>query len=218
MMLRVRRARRPSALTVAIVGPLVSFTAFSVVRSERRIVAYLVVWTVCAAGVTAVHRRWPLSRALIWALVASGWLHLAGGLLPSPDAGAPIFYETWLVDGLVKVDQLFHAAICAAVTVAAFQVIRRLVDPRQATAGVCAAIAAIVCWGLGAANELFEFLSALRFEDSYAGGLDNAGWDLAYNTAGSTAAAIACALLARPGPDPRGTEPPVAGSMSRPAA
>jgi uncharacterized membrane protein YjdF len=126
----------------------------------------------------------------LWALTVAGWIHLAGGLLPSPERGAPIMYETWLVPGVVKFDQLAHATICAIVTVAVFEVLGYLLDPAQAGPGVRAVLAALVCWGFGAANELFEFLSALRFADAYVGGLDNAGWDLAFNTLGSLTAAL----------------------------
>ena len=83
------------------------------------------------------------------------------------------------------------------VTLAAFQVLGHLLDPDRAPAGVRALLAMLVAWGFGAANELFEFLSALRFDDSYAGDLTNAGWDLAFNTAGSITAAICCAVLVR---------------------
>jgi hypothetical protein len=50
----------------------------------------------------------------------------------------------------------------------------------------------LVCWGFGASNELFEFLSALRFPDADVGGLENTGWDLAFNALGGVLAAIAC--------------------------
>lgn len=188
----------PSAFTVAVVGPLVGVTAFCLAQGERRVVAYLLVWSVLAALVTLVHRRYELRRSTLWWLAAAGWVHLAGGLFPSPDEGAPILYETWLIDGVVKFDQLAHAAICAVVTVAVFEVLGHVLDPRQAGPGTRAVLAMLACWGLGAANELFEFLSALRFEDSYAGGLDNAGWDLAFNSVGSLTAALCCAVLARP--------------------
>jgi hypothetical protein len=82
------------------------------------------------------------------------------------------------------------------VTLAAFQLLDHLLDPERAPAGVRALLAMLVAWGFGAANELFEFLSGLRFDDSYAGDLTNAGWDLAFNTAGSATVALACWLLA----------------------
>jgi uncharacterized membrane protein YjdF len=188
--------RAPSALAVAAVGPLAGFVAFSLARGDRRVGAYVLVWSILAALVALTHARWPLRRATLWALVAAGWVHLCGGLLPSPERGAPILYETWIVHGVLKFDQLAHASICAVVTVAVFEVLERVVDPAQAGPTARAVLAAVVCWGFGAANELFEFLSALRFRDAYVGGLDNTGWDLAFNTLGSLTAAVVLATLA----------------------
>jgi hypothetical protein len=73
-----------------------------------------------------------------------------------------------------------------------------MLDPIRAGRGTRAAIALLACWGFGAANELFEFLSSLRFADAYVGGLENAGWDLAFNTAGSAIAAVCCWAWSRP--------------------
>jgi hypothetical protein len=61
----------------------------------------------------------------------------------------------------------------------------------------------LACWGFGAANELFEFLSSLRFDEAYVGGLDNAGWDLAFNAFGSMVAALWCTLFGGHGQDTR---------------
>lgn len=190
------------------VAQLAGFSAFALARGDRRLVAYLLMWGLLAALVRFAHRRWPLPPATLGALAACGAVHLAGGLLPSPDDGAPILYETWLVDGVLKFDQVAHAGISAVVTVAAFQILGHLLDPAAAPTSVRAVLALLACWGFGAANELFEFLSGLRFDDSYAGDLSNAGWDLAFNTAGSLAAALACVALTLTSPEPA---PPRAG-------
>jgi hypothetical protein len=190
--------RRPGRLGVASVALLAGFSAFAVARGDRRIVAYLVTWSILATLARAAHRRWPLPPVTLGLLLAASGVHLAGGLLPSPDPAAPIFYETWIVDGVLKFDQAAHACTSGVVTLAAFQVLAHLLDPERAPAGVRALLAMLVAWGFGAANELFEFLSALRFDDSYAGDLTNAGWDLAFNTAGSATVALACWLLAAP--------------------
>jgi uncharacterized membrane protein YjdF len=171
-------------------------------RSDRRVIAYVLVWALLACLVRAVHRRFPLSPLSLVALVGAGLLHLAGGLLPSPDPSAPILYETWLLPGTLKFDQLAHAAISAVVAAVLFEVLGHVLDPRQAGPAARAVLALLATWGFGAANELFEFLSAARFPDAYVGDLSNAGWDLAFNTAGSVAAAVACALLAGVGPQP----------------
>lgn len=172
------------------VGYLAAFTAFCVARGDRRIIAYLIVWSLLASLVRAAHRRWPVPTSTLGALSFAGALHLAGGLIPSPDRGAPILYETWIIPGVLKVDQAIHAAISAVVLVAVFQVLGHLLDPRRAGTGARIVLALLTCWGLGAANELFEFLSSLRFADAYVGDLSNAGWDLVFNAAGSVAAAL----------------------------
>ena len=100
-------------------------------------------------------------------------------------------------------------------TVAAFQILGHLLDPKAATPTVRGVIALLACWGFGAANELFEFLSGLRFDDSYAGDLGNAGWDLAFNTAGSLAAAVACVVLARSAAHERGGDAHVEGLVTQ---
>ena len=190
--------KRPSWFVVALAGQVAAVVGYGIARGNRRVVAYLIVWSLLALLVRAGHRRWPLPRATLVALMVAGAVHLAGGLLPSPEQGAPIFYETWLVHGVLKFDQAAHAFISAVVTVAVFQALGHVVDDRRAGPGVRAIIAMLVCWGFGAANELFEFLSALRFADAFVGGLDNTGWDLAFNALGGVLAAIACVALSQP--------------------
>ncbi len=190
--------RRPSWVVVAVAGQAAAVTAYGIADRNRRVVAYLIVWSLLALLVRAGHRRWPLPRATIAALTVAGAVHLCGGLLPSPDKGAPIFYETWLVPGVLKFDQAAHCFISAVVTVAVFQALAHVVDPRRAGAGVRAIVAMLVCWGFGASNELFEFLSALRFPDAYVGGYENTGWDLAFNALGGVLAGVVCLALAAP--------------------
>jgi uncharacterized membrane protein YjdF len=181
---------------IGALGPPALAAGIGLARGDRRAIAYVVVWALLALLVRAAHRRWPLSPLAIGALVGAGIVHLAGGLLPSPDAGAPILYETWLVPGALKFDQAAHAAISAVVAAVLFELLGHIVDPQLAGPSVRSLLAMLATWGFGAANELFEFLSAARFPDAYVGDLSNAGWDLAFNTAGSAAAAIACVVLA----------------------
>ena len=187
--------RRPSWLIIALTAQMAAVAAYGLAGRNRRVVAYILVWSLLALLVRAGHRRWPLPRATFVALTVAGAVHLAGGLLPSPTAGAPIMYETWLIPGVLKFDQAAHAFISGIVTVAVFQALGHVVDPRRAGPGTRAVIAMLVCWGFGASNELFEFLSALRFPDAYVGGMENTGWDLAFNALGGVLAAIACVAL-----------------------
>jgi hypothetical protein len=44
--------------------------------------------------------------------------------------------------------------------------------------------------GLGALNELIEFLATLAHSGSHVGGYENTGWDLLSNLVGATAAGL----------------------------
>lgn len=151
-----------------------AFTTYSVAAGDRRIVAYLAVVGIGAVAAWRAHRRVGFTPAVQWALAGAGLLHLAGGLLP----GEPIFYETWLVPGVVKYDQAVHLTISAVVLCAAWQLTGRRLG-----------LAVVVALSCGLANEALEALSTLRFADAYAGSVANTAWDLVFNTAGVAAAA-----------------------------
>jgi uncharacterized membrane protein YjdF len=174
-------------------GYALAFAAFAAARGDRRVLAYLLVLGVLALVLRAVHRRHPLSDRVLWALSICGLLHMAGGLLPSPDPHAPVFYETWLVDGVLKYDQLTHFTVSAVVTVACWQVVAAWLDPRRAGPTAHAVLAGAMGVAFGALNEVFEFLSALRFTDAFVGGLDNVGWDLVFNLFGALSAGLGLA-------------------------
>ncbi|HUP85226.1 MAG TPA: hypothetical protein VM143_06125 [Acidimicrobiales bacterium] len=160
-----------------------AFVAFSVARGDRRIVAYLLVIATAAAVVALVHRRHRVPTNVAYALSACGLLHVAGGLLP----GHPVFYEAWLLPHVLKYDQLVHFTITATITVA---VLATGLAKRPLVA-VAMALAA----GIG--NEVFEYLSSLRYADAYVGGSTNAAWDLVFDTFGAATAAVV--LLGRRG-------------------
>jgi hypothetical protein len=163
------------ATTTAVALAIVAFAA---ARGDRRVIAYVLVVAAGAAVVAAIHRRRPgvLTPRLTTALIACAALHLAGGLLP----GHPVFYETWIVEHVLKFDQLVHFTITATLTVFA----------RRLTGSTPKAIVLALAAGVG--NEVFEALSSLRFADAYVGGFTNAGWDLVFDAFGAaTAAALA---------------------------
>lgn len=160
------------------------------VVGDRRAWAYLVVLSCAGALVARVASRAALSVGVVRALAGLGVAHAVGGLLPAPGRPQTSFYETWLVDEVVKFDQAVHFAGTGVLTVAMAEVVGRWLDPARAGEGVRWFLAVLAANALGAWNEVFEFLSAKRFADLRVGGLDNAGWDLVFNLTGSVCVAL----------------------------
>ena len=203
-------ALRPG-LAVAWFGLLGACLASAVLRDDRRVWAYVVVSLVLTAVVAAVDRYVEFSDVVLRLMVVVGALHLAGGLLPAPD-GDGVLYDAWLVRGVLRVDQAVHFAGSAVGAAASWQVLGTWLDLERTAARTQAVLAALAGLGKGAINEVFEFLLALRVPGTFVGGFENTGWDLVFDLAGVTAAAL---FLVRSGAARRPT-PRAASAADRP--
>jgi hypothetical protein len=154
--------------------------------------------------ILAIRRRAGFSPLLLWALSFWGLLHVIGGLVPVPYdwpiAGTKrVFYSWWIIPDLLKYDNPVHAYGMAVATWACWQGLRTATGLRTPSAGLLA-IAALAGIGLGALNEVVEFIATL-FLDTNVGGYRNTGFDLIYNIVG---AVIAAYLIGR---NPKDREP-----------
>lgn len=168
------------------------FAALAVSRGDGvRVRAYFQVVIGLVLLMAWADRSAKFSRPMVAAMVSSLIVHLVGGLM-TPVGDAPTFYETWLVDRVLKFDQLAHLYGTAVLTYACWHVAIGLLAPRRRGAGL-AIVAGLMACGLGALNELVEFFFGLNNPEFHAGGMANTGWDLAFNLGG---AVIALVLLA----------------------
>lgn len=158
---------------------------------------YAAVLLTGAVLVTTVHLRVGLSGLAIWGLVVFALGHVAGGMVPVGDG---VLYEQWLLDRIVRYDNLQHAWGFGFVGRAVWEGLRaqlaKAPDPRLAAAVV---IVSAGC-GLGAVNEVVEYLLTKILSETNVGGYENTARDLVANLVGATTAAIltARALPRRP--------------------
>lgn len=208
---RLARAKPVHATVWALV--VAAFVTTGAVRGDLRVWPYLTVVLVVTAIVAWADGPVGFSDTALWLLVLTGTLHLCGGLLPDPTAGG-VLYETWLVPGMLRFDQLVHAIGSAAATVGSWQLLGTWLDLGRTPARTQAFVAALAGLGKGAVNEVFEFLVAVRLPGAHVGGFENTGWDLVFDVAGVAGAAFflvwSCAPR-RPSPrDARALVPEVA--------
>lgn len=183
----VTARRHPGAAGLLAAG-LAAAAGYGWLGPQPRAWTYVWLLVLAAAAVALVDARRPLSPGVVWGLGLLAVAHLAGGLAPGP--GGASFYETWLVEGLLKFDQAVHLAGSAAVALAVWDLHRiagRRARPRAVWGWAMAA-------GLG--NEVFEAAATTLWDLAATGGAVNAAWDLAFNAVG---AAMAVTVLgARP--------------------
>ncbi|MEM0896742.1 MAG: hypothetical protein AAGJ79_07625 [Verrucomicrobiota bacterium] len=170
--------------------------SWSVGNSE--FVFYIVVMALLIGALLAVHRRVGISATLGWCLSLWGLFHMAGGLVPAMESwprheNGAVLYNVWIIPDVFKYDQFVHAYGFGIATWLCWQALsaRTLGEDKQAlrpTFGIMVLCAA-GGMGLGALNEVVEFIATQTLPETNVGGYVNTGLDLVFNTIGAVIAA-----------------------------
>lgn len=185
---------------------------------------YLTVMLALVWAVASIHKRAHFTMGLLWCLSAWGAMHMAGGLMPVPEAWPingenRVLYSWWVLpftsgsDGGVayglKYDQLTHAygfaitawacwqGLCATIRTARGEDIdqRKPVEPTFGRLLLCFTAA----MGFGALNEIVEFL-ATTMGPTNVGGYINTSYDLISNAIGALIAVVVIRIARRSPP------------------
>jgi len=204
----------PRGLIVFTAAYLLAAVGGSMASGNSEFVFYIVVMLVLIAAMALVHRRVGLSRGLLWALSAWGFMHMAGGLVPVPmdwpyNPPHAVLYSLWFIPDLLKYDQVVHAFGFGVTTWLCWQALRSAArdhdgGPLRPTAGVLTLCAA-GGMGFGAFNEVIEFIATLTMPNTNVGGYVNTGWDLVANLVGCVI--VACWIRWREGASAASSDP-----------
>ena len=178
----VREQRAPMAV---LVGGTAVLLTLGIATGQDNWPVYAVVVLGGAALVTRIHVRAGLSTTTIWGLVAFALGHLAGGMVPVGDG---VLYQQWLVDGVLRYDNLQHAVGFGFVGRAIWETLQhRLAPPERDRPGVAMWIVVLAAAAAGAVNEIVEYLLTLVLPEHQVGGYDNTARDLIANLLGGLA-------------------------------
>ena len=163
-------------------------------RGNWEFVFYVIVVVLLALFVKGVHRRVQFSTGVLWTLAVWGLIHMLGGLVSIPaswphDGDSTVLYSLWLIPNLFKYDHLVHMYGFAICTWVIWQVLCPLINGnKEHTSEIVLAV--LASNGLGAFNEIIEFIAVLIIPHTNVGGYINTGWDLVFNLIGSCIAAL----------------------------
>jgi hypothetical protein len=164
---------------------VVGFLAYGLSEHRPSTLTYCATILVLSAIVARLHARVDFSPPVLWGLSLWGLAHVAGGLIP---ASRGVLYNVDLRIPTLHYDRVVHAGGFGVATVACWEGIRGSLRTRPITGGV-AVLIALMGIGLGAINEVVEFIGSHVMAASNVGGYQNTGWDLVFNAIGCSAAA-----------------------------
>lgn len=177
-----RLVRREPEVAAVLFAGTVALSAVGVVRGIWFVWVYLPA-LVASVGIVVVidHLRGPIPGILLWLLAAWALLHLAGGLAANPKGDSEILYGMWIVDGVLRFDQVVHGFGIGVATATLAYATRE--SSRPLLWGF------VLAQGIGAVNEAAENVFAVFVEDSNVGDVYNTLGDLAWHLIGSAIAA-----------------------------
>ncbi|MFG0283211.1 MAG: DUF2238 domain-containing protein [Phycisphaerales bacterium JB039] len=171
---------------------LLGFSGLALQRGNAEFLFYGGVMILLAGAVLALDHKVHLSRAVLLGLLVWAILHLAGGNVAIGEGR--VLYNWRPSPGLPRYDQLVHAYGFAVATLLSWECLSSAMAARthkrtRPTTGIVVA-AALMGMGLGALNEVVEFIATITLPQTNVGGYDNTGWDLVSNMTGAAAMAV----------------------------
>tara|TARA_R110000737_G_scaffold2923_16_gene9911 strand:+ start:170971 stop:171609 length:639 start_codon:yes stop_codon:yes gene_type:complete len=188
----------PRSLILFVLAFMSVTTIMALNQGNTEFLFYAVSLLIIIAVLVHLHKSVHFSTSALWLLTIWGFLHMIGGTLPvSPhyvaDDATAVLYSLRLHPDLPRYDQIIHAFGFFSATVACWEIVRAKlhISPTTQQRLALAVIAAIMGMGLGALNEVLEFI-ATRITETNVGGYTNTGWDLVSNTIGTICAGFWC--------------------------
>jgi len=180
---------------------LLAFSVYYISAVNYEFMLYIFVVVFFAILVAATLRRTNFSYWVLWGLALWGLLHMAGGSIP---VGNTVLYGVHVLpiyDGgngfiLLKFDQLVHFFGFGVSTLLVYELLRRNFR-RVGSKRVLYFVTFLGGMGLGALNEIVEFLAVVIAPETGVGGYFNSSLDLVFNMLGAAVAVLVIHLRNR---------------------
>ncbi len=183
--------------TVLYVG---AFSVYFLSIGNYEFLWYILTLIGLVALIAATKRKAAFPAAILWALSIWGLVHMAGGGVRVGEGVLysyvvlPLAAEGELI--LLKYDQIVHFYGFAVTAWVLWYLLQRHFKNLKGTSTLYV-YPALGSMGLGAVNEIIEFLAVVVVPETNVGGYYNTALDLIFNALGAVTAMIAIYLLQR---------------------
>jgi putative membrane protein len=194
---------KPRERTIALVtgAYVAAFTAWFLIRGNYEFVVYVITMLILIGLVGRSLRSAEYPPAMLWALSLWGLLHMAGGGVP---VGDTVLYSVQVIplsppDGewtFLKYDQIVHAYGFGVTAWVLWHLMARHYPVLEGTWTIYV-YPALAAMGLGAVNEIIEFVAVLSVPETNVGGYLNTALDLVFNAGGAIIAMVLVAVTRR---------------------
>ena len=161
------------------------FTVVALRNLNFEFLLYVGVVLVIAGWILCKQRTVLFPRPILWGLTVWGLMHMVGGNIRLDGA---MIYSLQLIPKVLRFDQLVHAFGFGVATLVCHHLLTPYLKEGITGWGALSVLIVLMGSGLGAINEIIEFVAERSFKETGVGGYDNTLWDLVFNLIGATLA------------------------------
>jgi hypothetical protein len=181
---------------------LAVFSTFFIVKGNYEFIIYVGVIIFFLVLIIATNKKVFYPNTVLWGLTAWALMHMAGGAF---HIDGTLLYKTMIIPlsetyPVLRYDQLVHIIGFGVVTLTLFYILKPLLRPDLKTWGALSIIVVASGLGVGALNEIIEFLTSSVVPRSRVGGYLNTALDLVADLIGAILALIIIRLKNKTAP------------------
>lgn len=162
-------------------------------RGNFEFVWYVFIMLAIIAVFTALYLKFKFSIPTLIGLSVWGLGHMLGGstLLTKERLYVQVLWPLFKTGELTvfSYDHLMHFYFYIVIAAVVYQIIKQDLKPKTSKL-LIAAVVIFTSMGIGALNEIFEFLPVLFLNETGVGGYFNIAWDIVFNALGALATVI----------------------------
>lgn len=181
----MRLTRREKPILVVTLLYSTTFTLIALRGSNYEFLLYAAVVIVVTAWIFWKQRLVRFEPTILWGLSGWGLLHMAGGNVP---LGRDVLYSLQIIPTVLRYDQLVHGFGFGVATLVCHHLLRGYLRSDVRPRVALPVLVVLMGCGLGAINEIIEFIAVKSVPETHVGGYDNTLWDLIFNLIGSVIA------------------------------
>lgn len=185
-MTRMFVTRRERPIVIFNVLYVACFSVIALGRRNYEFVLYTGVVIALGVWILVKQRTVQFDRVILWGLSVWGVLHMAGGNMR---VGGDMLYNVRIIPDYLRYDQFVHAFGFGTTTLVCFHLLRPYLRPNIERRRTLMVLVVLMGCGVGALNEIVEFITVKTVPETNVGGYDNTLLDLVFNLIGATIAA-----------------------------
>ena len=183
----IKKGQFPILITILVM--LMSFSAYYFAIKNYEFIMYIIVILLVFMLIIFTNNKVNYSNTSLWGLTIWGALHMAGGGIP---VKGDVLYKLILIpitEQIFRYDQFVHIIGFGVATLIMFELLKPKLKPLKYRTAI-SIVVVMAGLGVGAVNEIIEYMATLFVPETGVGGYDNTLLDLISDLIGAVLALL----------------------------